>query len=364
MSVSAESLLDALEVPVLVVDRATWVVRHANRCAVAWTGAVCGEPITRAMPDLDVARVEARLKRGREAHHEQRARVEPSFLAQFFFRPMPDGSLLVEGRSGAAIEEAEAMVASYSLLVEKQKREIEIEKGRVEKLLLNILPRKSVEQLRQFGRTVPERFDEVTVLFLDFVGFTALAQALSPDELFSELNEIFSAFDEIITRYGCERIKTIGDAYLAVCGMPDPNPRHAEAIVTAAIEMRAFIVQRSATSKHHWACRIGVHSGSVTAGVVGRLKYIYDIFGDGVNTASRMESHADAMHINVSSATRDRLGPSFTVEPRGFVDVKGKGPMEMFYVVDADGIEPLDTDAPSSLRLMGVAGIFGGRKPT
>lgn len=364
MSDLADALMETLEVPVLLVDGEDWAVRYANRCARAWLEVRVGEPLSVAMPSLDRARIDSKLKRGREAKHEQRANVDPSFLAEYHFRVLPEGAVLVEGRSAAALEEAQAMVSSYSLMVERQKRQIEIEKTRVEKLLLNILPRKSVEQLRQFGRTIPERFDNVSVLFLDFVGFTALSQTLSPEELFGELNEIFSAFDDIITRYGCERIKTIGDAYLAVCGMPEPNATHAPAIVTAALAMRAFVRERNATAKHRWACRIGIHSGSVTAGVVGRLKYIYDIFGDGVNTASRMESHAEPMTINVSEATRALLDPSvFSLTARPPVAVKGKGTMQMYFVDEVADLELHEPDVPSSQSLLGVAAIFVEKKP-
>ncbi len=360
---SADAVLDALDVPVLVVSTQEWTVRSANTCAGRWLGAAAGAPLSAFMPDADLTRLQSKLARGKEARHEQRTQTDPSFMAQYFFRPMGEGQVLIEGRSGAALEEAEAMVASYSLLVEKQKRQIEVEKTRVEKLLLNILPRKSVEQLRQFGRTIPERFDDVSVLFLDFVGFTALSQTLSPEELFSELNDIFSAFDDIITRYGCERIKTIGDAYLAVCGMPEANPMHAPAIVTAALAMRAFIRDRNATTRHKWACRIGIHSGSVTAGVVGRLKYIYDIFGDGVNTASRMESHAEPMTINVSESTRALLDPAaFSLSARAPVDVKGKGTMRMHFVDEVPELELHEPELPSSESLVGVAAIFDEKK--
>jgi len=354
----AALVLDALEVPVLVVSPDTWVVLSANRCAERWLGVRVGAPLGEAMPGLDTERLQSKWARGREARHEQRALVEPSFLAQFYFRLLATGEILVEGRSGAALEEAEAMVASYSLLVEKQKRQIELEKTRVEKLLLNILPRKSVEQLRQFGRTKPERFDNVSVLFLDFVGFTAISQDLTPDELFSELNEIFTAFDDISTRHGCERIKTIGDAYLAVCGMPDPNPDHATAIVQGALAMRAFVERRNQTAARQWACRIGVHSGAVTAGIIGRLKYIYDIFGDGVNTASRMESRAEPMQINISAATRALLGEAFVLEPRGLIEAKGKGQLEMFYVASGPEAPPPVTSPRAPDDEAGVTAIF------
>jgi class 3 adenylate cyclase len=357
--VAVGSVLDALDVPVLIVEGDLWVVRFANRCAHEWLGAVVGDALSVSMPELDRPRLLSKIARGREARHEQRTCCQPSFSAQFFFKEQPDGRVLIEGRSGAALEEAEAMVASYSLLVEKQKKLIEQETARVEKLLLNILPRKSVEQLRHFGRTTPERFDDVSVLFLDFVGFTALSQTLTPDELFSELNDIFSAFDDIVTFYECERIKTIGDAYLAVCGMPDVNARHAEQIVKAALAMRSFVRERNMRMTRQWSCRIGIHSGAVTAGVVGRLKYIYDIFGDGVNTASRMENHADPMHINISTSTRARLDETFVVRERGLVEVKGKGPMEMFYVDDAllEGPVLIGEDGPAS-RKVGIGALF------
>ncbi len=363
MSECALELLESLEVPVMRLEGSPWVVRFANRCAREWLGVSVDTPLAEAMPELDVARIQARLARGREAHHAQRTLVTPTFLAQYYFRPLPGGAMLVEGRSGAALQEAEAMVASYSLMVEKQKKQIEVEKTRVEKLLLNILPRKTVEELRQFGRTVPERFERVSVLFLDFVGFTELSQRLKPEELFRELNEIFTGFDEIVTRYGCERIKTIGDAYLAVCGMPDENPNHAEALVEAGLAMRAFIRRRNESSAYAWACRIGVQSGTVTAGVVGRLKYIYDIFGDGVNTASRMEAHADAMQINVSTATRELLGERFVVEPRGLVEVKGKGPMDMFYVHALRAGELHEVDGRVASGGLGVSTLFADSEP-
>jgi adenylate cyclase len=329
-----DSLLEWIDVPVMVISGNPWVVSFANRSAKEWISVKVGDPLSSSLKDLNQERLISKLQRGREAIHEQKTDTAPSFRAQFIFKNLSDGTVMVEGRNVSALDEAEAMISSYSQLIEKHKKEIELEKANVEKLLLNILPRKIMEDLRQFGRTVPDRFDNVTVLFLDFVGFTELSNKLSADELFRELNDLFTAFDEIVTRHECERIKTIGDAYLAVCGMPEPNPNHAEAIVQVALEMRTFVKKRNKESKNYWSCRIGIHSGSVTAGVVGKLKYIYDIFGDGVNTASRMEAHADQMQINISSATRKLLSNRFKVEDRGPIRVKGKGMMEMYFVHD------------------------------
>ena len=210
--------------------------------------------------------------------------------------------------------------------------EIRREKEKSDALLLNILPIRVADDLKATGRTVPETFDDVTVLFTDIVGFTTLSSRLEPKVLIDELNEIFTGFDLIIERNGCERIKTIGDAYLAVCGMNGDAGNHAENIVDAALEMVRFLSARNRDSNLHWEIRAGIHSGRVVGGVVGVKKYIYDVFGDTINTACRMEQNSEPMKINLSEATRAALGEHYELVPRGEVEVKGKGGMRMYFV--------------------------------
>lgn len=206
------------------------------------------------------------------------------------------------------------------------------EKEKSDRLLLNVLPARVADELKQTGRTTPELFENVTVLFSDLVGFTTTSATLSPDVLTQELNDLFTHFDAIIDANGCERIKTIGDAYLAVCGMPVPDDAHAVKMVQCAVAMAAWLEERNARSPHVWPIRIGVHSGSVVGAVVGTRKYIYDIFGDTVNTASRMESNSAPMHINISEATYRLLQGRFPCEARPPLAVKGKGDMNMYFV--------------------------------
>ncbi|MBK8949820.1 MAG: adenylate/guanylate cyclase domain-containing protein [Flavobacteriales bacterium] len=178
----------------------------------------------------------------------------------------------------------------------------------------------------------------VTVLFTDFKGFTAMSETLSPQELVRDLNECFSAFDRITEKYGIEKIKTIGDAYMAAGGLPTPNTTHATDAIKAAFEMRDFIAEgkarKVAGGLPYFEIRIGVHTGPVVAGIVGVKKFQYDIWGDTVNTASRMESSGEVGQVNISEATyalvKDATGLSFT--PRGKVQAKGKGEMEMYFV--------------------------------
>jgi class 3 adenylate cyclase len=209
---------------------------------------------------------------------------------------------------------------------------IRLEKDKSDRLLLNVLPARVAEQLKGSGTTTPELFENVTVLFSDLVGFTKLSAELPPARLIAELNDIFTQFDTIIEANGCERIKTIGDAYLAVCGMPTPDPDHACRMVRAAVEMVAWLQRRNASSGIQWLVRVGIHSGPVVGAVVGVRKYIYDVFGDTVNTASRMESHSEPMRINVSAATRDSTRGRFAFAERAPVEVKGKGTMRMYFV--------------------------------
>lgn len=223
--------------------------------------------------------------------------------------------------------------------IEQQNRElteanriIREEKERSERLLLNVLPARVAEELKRTGKTTPELFENVTVLFSDLVNFTAVSAALTPETLIGELNALFTQFDRIITENGCERIKTIGDAYLAVCGMPAPNPGHAGNILRAALHMMRWLEERNTASPLKWRLRIGVHSGPVMGAVVGIQKYIYDVFGDTINTASRMESHSEPMKINVSETTRRLGGDAFTFLERPPVEVKGKGSQNMYFV--------------------------------
>ncbi len=211
-------------------------------------------------------------------------------------------------------------------------RIIAAEKAKSDKLLLNILPDKVASDLKEKGHTTPQKFDEVTVFFSDIVGFTEIAAKLDPQDLIRELNEIFTEFDNIIERNHCERIKTIGDGYLAVCGLPEANNMHTKNIINSALEIIRYIEQRNRTSEIQLPVRIGAHTGKVVAGVVGVKKYIYDVFGDTINTASRMESSSEAMKINVSEATYLLVKDQFTFIDRGGIEIKGKGKMKMYFV--------------------------------
>jgi class 3 adenylate cyclase len=232
------------------------------------------------------------------------------------------------------------LIILYSFLRMKiASKIIAIEKDKNEQMLLNILPRKVVNDLKQNGISLPQKFKNVTVFFSDIVDFTRASSQLDPDRIIKELNQIYTAFDEIMIKYDCERIKTIGDAYLAVCGMPQQNERHAEMMLKASLEVMSYIEKRNASAKIKWEIRIGMHSGNVVGGIVGVKKYIYDIFGDTINTASRMENNSSPMRINISDETYLILNDSEFIksnhiifEERAPIQVKGKGKMTMYFV--------------------------------
>lgn len=218
------------------------------------------------------------------------------------------------------------------ILVKERTKELADEKEKTEDLLLNILPLKVVNDLKKSGTTIPENFENVTVYFSDIIGFTSWSTKLKPDILINELNDMFTAFDDIMTRNNCERIKTIGDAYMAVCGLPKSNPDHAANILRAAIEIRSYLQEREKKAGVKWEVRIGIHSGKVVGGVVGVRKYIYDVFGDTINTASRMESNSEPMQINVSNDTYELVKGQFEFIERDIIEIKGKGKMKMYFL--------------------------------
>ncbi len=198
---------------------------------------------------------------------------------------------------------------------------------RTEKLLLNILPQPIAERLKQDVTTIADSFDEVTVLFADLVGFTEMSAHFPPIEMVEKLNLIFSIFDLLTEEYDLEKIKTIGDAYMVVGGLPRPRPDHAEAIANMALDMLEAIAQVNQETQQNFVLRIGINSGSVVAGVIGTKKFIYDLWGDTVNIASRMESQGLPSAIQVTASTYERLKHGYQFQPRGWIDVKGKGEM-------------------------------------
>ena len=220
--------------------------------------------------------------------------------------------------------------------IESQKEAIEIEKVKSEELLLNILPKETAEELLINGFAQPKHYKKVTVLFADFENFTKLAEQLTPNQLIEELNACFIAFDDITSRHGLEKIKTIGDAYMCAGGIPVANDCNAQNAVDAAREMMDFIEKRHQEkldkNQPFWRMRIGIHTGAVVAGVVGSKKFAYDIWGDTVNIASRMESNSIPGRINISQATFDELPDQYTCESRGKLAMKNKADAEMFFV--------------------------------
>ena len=218
------------------------------------------------------------------------------------------------------------LLLGFSFFIAKERR-------KAETLLLNILPRQVADELKSNGVTKARHFDNVTVLFTDFVNFTQAAETMSPPALIDELNTCFKAFDEIIGKYDIEKIKTIGDAYLAVCGLPVASTAHAANMIKAAIEMNAFMQGRLAKlGDKTFEIRIGIHSGSVVAGIVGVKKFAYDIWGDTVNTAARMQQNSAAGKINISETTYELVKDKFTCEYRGEVEAKNKGMLKMYFV--------------------------------
>lgn len=203
------------------------------------------------------------------------------------------------------------------------------------RLLLNVLPANIVNELKTTGTSKPKSFDEVTVFVSDIVDFTRKSSFMDTDVVFRELNMIFTEFDRIFKDHDCERIKTIGDAYMAVSGMDNTSdPRQAINMLKAALEAMAYVRKLEAENPYHWQMRMGVHTGRVVGGIVGSDKYIYDVFGDTINVASRMEHASEPMQINVSEATYALTRDEFSFIARGQIETKGKGFVNMYFLKD------------------------------
>jgi class 3 adenylate cyclase len=242
------------------------------------------------------------------------------------------GLSIVIGRLRQTSKELELRVIERTAQLQDANEQLSVEQEKSERLLLNILPETIAQKLKNGHSNIADGFAEVTILFADIVGFTQLSAQISPTELLKLLNEIFTAFDRLTAKHDLEKIKTIGDAYMVVGGIPIPRSDHAQAIAEMALDMQQEVAKFNEKHQSELSIRIGINTGPVVAGVIGTKKFIYDLWGDAVNTASRMESHGVAGCIQVTESTYDSLQDKFIFEERGVIQVKGKGEMTTYFL--------------------------------
>ena len=342
MSIEAinEQLLRAIGVGVALLDLDGYRFRFHNDTFREWFGDIeDGSTLVDLFPALDVAPLEQALAgEGRYASETSfRVRRRTMSVAMTFNRAL-DGQeriVVLVCQNISRIKELESMIDSYSMMVERNTREIKREKEQVEKLLLNMMPRAVYEEYKTFGVVTPRLYENVAVLCLDFVGFSDLVSAHDAGVIVSELNDIYTAFDRIGEQFRCERIKTIGDVYVTVAGMPDATEDYAESVASAAVRFVRYLEQRNASHPMAWRCRIGLAAGAVIGSVVGVQKYIYDVFGPAVIRAGRLMQHAPPMAVVANRALSGSLSERFVVTPFGSVEGGDGADDEFFRIVAA-----------------------------
>ena len=331
-----KQVLQSLNMGVAIANADDWSIVFENAKFFEWFPASgeAEDSLADRLLELDRERARERLARGRPYSYEVEIRAGPrtlSLLVELRQETLDDRVLLlVQCHNVSKQKEAEYMLDSYSRMAEKNARELSKEKERVEKLLLNIMPRTVYEEMKDLGTATPQRFDSASVLMLDFVDFTDMAISRDPSALIAELNDIFSAFDRISDLFDCERIKTMGDAYLAVSGLPEANAEHAASIAKVALRMRRYLTRRNASHPTQWNCRIGIATGPVIGSLVGIQKYVYDVFGPAPNLAARLESLSAPMQITISEDTYTLIRDDFIISERGQVEVKGFGTQTLY----------------------------------
>jgi class 3 adenylate cyclase len=319
MSIEAinEQLLRAIGVGVAILDLKDLRFRFFNDTFVEWFGTPeTGAQLSDLFPSLDIATLRKELQEGARYTTETvfKLRRRTMTLALDFNRAVDAGQniAVLVCQNISRIKELESMIDSYSMMVERNTRELKREKEQVEKLLLNMMPRSVYEEYKTFGVVTPRLYEPVSVLTLDFAGFAGtIVTNLDPSVIVSELNDIYSAFDRIGDQFGCERIKTNGDVYITVAGVPDPAPDHVLSVANVAVRFVRYLHRRNASHPIQWQCRIGIASGAVIGSVVGVQKYIYDVFGPAMINAGRLRAHAQPMTILADSKTVEELGDKF-----------------------------------------------------
>jgi class 3 adenylate cyclase len=331
-------IAQTLSVGVAIIDPDTWEVIFENACFFNWFAPPedADAPLTQRMPGLKVDRAKARLKEGRafsyETETEYGNRKTPLSVELKPLPKHPSGAVVVECHDISKQKQAEYLLESYSKIAEKNARELEREKERAERLLLNIMPRSVYEEMKDYGTVTPQLFENASILMIDFVGHTEMEISRDPAALVTELNDMFTVFDRITDMLNCERIRTMGDSYLAVSGLPEPTPDHAHNIARVALRMLRYIEKRNSAHAEAWHCRIGINSGSVVGSLVGVQKYVYDIFGPGINMAARLEALSEPMKITISEDTYQLIKDDFQCAERGTFELKGFGEQKVYYL--------------------------------
>jgi class 3 adenylate cyclase len=338
-------LLESAGVGLALADPETLAIAFANPRFSEWFPG-CDEAERRLdelLTGLNVERMRARLTDGKAYRTDLELKVNRRSvtLAVDVKRHEADDTdlLVVECQNITKLRELEYMVESYSKMVERQNRDLRKEKDRVEKLLLNIMPRSVYEEWKEFGVTAPQRFDQAGVLMLDFVSSTEMDIASDPPALVAELNDVFTSFDRIVEQFGGERLKTIGDAYMAVCGVPEPGGDDARNVARIALRMVRYLQRRNAAQATQWVCRIGINAGPVVGSIIGVQKYVYDIFGPGVGLAARMEALSGPMEITLAEDLYELIRDDVIVVERGEVEIKGFGSKRVYTL---EGMSDLD----------------------
>lgn len=326
-----------LGIGLAIVDPDDWTVIFENANFFKWfpPGGDVDEPLTMRMQGFKADRALSRLQNGRpykfEVEVESGGRDIPVAVELRELSESLD-QIVVECKDITKQKQAEYMLESYSKMAEKNARDIEREKERVERLLLNIMPKSVYEEMKDYGTVTPQLFPDASILMVDFVGHTEKAISQDPAALVTELNDIFTVFDRITDLFDCERIRTVGDAYMAVSGLPVTNPEHAHNVAQVALRMLRYIERRNSAHAEAWLCRIGINSGPVVGSLVGIQKYVYDIFGPGVNLAARMETLSEPMKITISENTYELIKDDFVCTERGEFEVKGFGMNTLYFL--------------------------------
>lgn len=283
--------------------------------------------------DLAKERIHRRGKFRKELESlEQKKRPIPVKLVMTPFEFSSASFLLAEAHDISNEQETRLMLESYSKIAERNASNLKKEKDRVERLLLNVMPRAVYDEIKTHGTTTPQKFDHCSILMLDFVKFTEMAVSNDASSVIAELNDIFSAFDRITEVFGCERLRTVGDSYMAISGIHDDAPDHCQNIAKVALRMRRYLEKRNAAHPEPWRCRIGINTGPVIGSLVGVQKYVYDLFGPGVNLAARMEQLSSPMCITLNERTLSLIRDDFVYTERGEIEVKGFGTMKLYYL--------------------------------